>query len=988
MCLGNVAFSLDPARRVSQYIHDRWGDENGLLGGAIYAIGQSDDGYLWMGTERGLVRFDGTRFTLIQRPISDDPPVGPVRGLISDIDGNLWVLLEGARMLLYHDGKFEDLYAQFDLQGIIVTASASDDRHRILLAGLGYRTLRYDNKQFEIVVDAKDSPGTVISLAATPDQSVWLGTREYGLFRSYHGRISKAAPELRNSKINCLSQSKNGGLWIGTDNGVYLMEVGATKLFSLSSLSGLRIFTMTRDYNNNLWIGTNHGIVRVTSFGAISLDLFDRKSVHEVRAIFEDRDGDIWFGGPQGVERLRNGMMTSYSEADGLPAGAGGPIYADSKNRIWFAPISGGLFLLDASHATRITLDGLDHDVVYSISGGGDEVWIGRQHGGLTVLTEDGGSFSARTYGTSDGLVQDSVYSVRRGRDGTIWAGTVSSGVSRLSDGKFTNYSDADGLPSNSVNSITEAFDGTIWVATPSGLASYSDAHWKNYTARDGLPSSSVRFVFDDSRHNLWIATSRGLSYLSSGKIRVPNSLPEILQEQIFGIAEDSMGYLWFTTSDHVVRVNREKLLAGSLLETDIQSFGAEDGLKGTGAFSRNDTVVGDHAGRIWLSLSSGLSMADPNITARNSAPVTVRIESVFAGGRQLDIEHAVRIPPGVQSITLNYGDSNLSTPEKIRFRYKLDAPNQGWSDIVASKQVVYSNLGPGMYRFRILASNSLGLWNGPESTISFVIEPTFWQTRWFRAFCFTLLLAVLWLAYAFRIRRVTALLHLRYQERLLEREDIARDLHDTFFQAVQSLFLRFHTASRQIPEHDSVRQTIEEVLNDSDRVMSEGREMFLDVPKKEPAERDFAQLLAEYCADFSAAYPIEYRVQVDGSPRSIHPLVIVEMSKIAREGTYNAFRHSKAKNIEVELTYGSRELRLCIRDNGQGFEPAVFQPNSGYQHLGLQNMRKRAQKLGADLRLWSRMGIGTEVEVVLNAQHAYIAPQKSWRFTGLTRRG
>src|SRR5262249_21489529 len=345
---------------------------------------------------------------------------------------------------------------------------------------------------------------------------------------------------------------------------------------------------------------TEHGVVRVTSVGTVSLDLLDRNAVHEVRAIFEDPDGDIWLGGPQGIERLRNGMLTSYSAADGLPVTGGGPIYIDPKDRVWFAPISGGLFLIEAGHANPVTLAGLNHDVVYSISGGGNEVWVGRQHGGLTVLTESGDSFSARTYKTSDGLAQNSVYSVQRGRDGTIWAGTVNSGVSKLSGGSFTNYTDADGLPLNSVNSITEGFDGTIWVATPNGLASYSNAHWRNYTDRDGLPSPSVRVIFEDPMRNLWIATSGGLSYLSSGKIRALHNLPEILREQIFGIAEDSMGFIWFVTSDHVVRVNRERLLAGLLLETDIQSFGAEDGLKGARSASRDDTLVADHAGRIW----------------------------------------------------------------------------------------------------------------------------------------------------------------------------------------------------------------------------------------------------------------------------------------------------------------------------------------------------------------------------------------------------
>jgi two-component sensor histidine kinase len=562
----------------------------------------------------------------------------------------------------------------------------------------------------------------------------------------------------------------------------------------------------------------------------------------------------------------------------------------------------------------------------------------------------------------------------------------VSSGVSRFSGGRFTNYSDADGLPSNAVNSIAESADGTTWVATANGLASYSNAKWTDYTGRDGLPSSSVKVIFEDSMRDLWIATSGGLSSLSLGKIKVPPHLPEILREQIFGIAEDSLGFLWFTTADHVVRVNRERLLTGELRETDIQTFETEDGLEGAEVVNRNDTLVADHAGRIWLSLSSGLSMADPTITMKNFGPGAVRIDSIFAGGRELDRQTPIRIPAGIPAITFNYGGTNLSSPERIRFRYELDGTGQGWSDIVASKQVMFSSLKPGSYRFRIVASSSAGLWNGPETSIPFIVEPAYWETWWFRVFCLFLLLGSLWAIYFFRVRHLTRMLHIRHQERLSEREDIARDLHDTFFQAVQSLFLRIHTASRQLPEHTAVRQTVDEVLNDSDRVMSEGREMFLDIPPKHFRELDFAEVVAGYCAEFAAANPIEYRVQVDGQVRRLNPVVTAELGKIAREAVCNAFRHSKAQAIELELTYGKREMQLRVRDNGQGFEPAVLERDSGHLHLGLQNMGKRAEKLGAAFKLWSRVGIGTELEIILPAQRAYLTAQRAWTPFGSQR--
>jgi signal transduction histidine kinase len=286
------------------------------------------------------------------------------------------------------------------------------------------------------------------------------------------------------------------------------------------------------------------------------------------------------------------------------------------------------------------------------------------------------------------------------------------------------------------------------------------------------------------------------------------------------------------------------------------------------------------------------------------------------------------------------------------------------------------------------MASNALGLWNGPQNGVVFRIQPAFWQTWWFRVTCFVLLLAALRMIYVLRLRHVTTLLRLRHQERLSERENIARDLHDTFFQSVQSLFLRLHTASRNLPEHNPTRQALEELLNDSDRVMLEGREAFLDVPRKESRDRDFADLIAGYCAEFAMTHPIEYMVQVDGPPRSLNPLVTEELSKIAREAIYNAFRHSKARAIEIELIYGKSEMQLRIRDNGQGFEPTLLQANAGHLHLGLQNMRKRAEKLDAEFKLWSRLGLGTELEIILGAQRAYSTTERAWTFPGLEHKG
>jgi ligand-binding sensor domain-containing protein len=975
LCLVNAAFGLDPTRRISQYVHDTWGGDKGFIGGRIYAIRQSADGYLWIGTERGLVRFDGSKFTLIQRPLPDSPPIGPVRGLVTDASGNLWIRLEGPRMLLYHDGKFEDPYARFDLQGIIFTATVSDYEGRVILSGLGEQTFRYEDGRLETIAGAAQNPGIVTSLAVTRDQSIWLGTQDNGLFRLSQGHISKVAQELKDSKINALLPAVTGGLWIGTDNGIHLWDGGALATLNLpSSLRQLQILAMARDNDENVWVGTNHGIVRITPSGTVSLDELNTKPGSEVTAIYEDLDGDIWFGGSRRLERLRNGMLTTYSTSDGLPSSGIGSVYADSTGRIWFAPLSGGLYWMREGQVGHITVDGLEHDVVYSISGGDGEVCVGRQDGGLTVLTGKGDSFTARTYTQADGLAQNSVYSVHRDRDGTIWAGTVSAGVSRLKGGKFTNYSDSTGLPSNAVNSIVEGFDSTTWLATPSGLASFANGHWRNYAIRDGLPSSIVRTIFEDTKHVLWIVTSDGLAYISSGKIKVPVRLPEVLREQIFGVAEDGMGSLWLTTSDHVLRVNRDRLLSDSLSDTDVQSYGIDDGLQEVEDAGRDRTVVADRQGRIWISSKSGLSVADPIVISQNSVPVKVRIESMSAGGSQVNVQNHIKIPSGIQSITLNYGSTKLSVPERTRFRYKLDGSDQGWSDIVASRQVVYKNLGPGSYLFHIVASNGVGLWNGPETSVPFVIEPAFWQTWWFRLACLAGCCLGIFAIYRLRIHQLTRRLNVGFQERLAERTRIAQELHDTLLQGVLSASLQLDIAEDQLPEGSPTKPLLKRVLQLMGTVTEEGRNALRGLRATETdnqsLETTFSKMRQEFSLDDKTDFRV-IRVTADSATRPLRPMVRDEVYRIGREALLNAFMHAHANRIEVEVEYASRHLRILVRDDGRGIDPQVL--HSGRRgHWGLVGIRERSKRIGANLRLRSRIGAGTEVDLTVPGSIAF----------------
>jgi signal transduction histidine kinase/ligand-binding sensor domain-containing protein len=985
ICLVNSASALDSARAVSQYVHDKWGANRGFLGGAVYAICQSEDGYLWIGTERGLVRFDGFTFTLIQRPLPDSPPIGAVRGLLSDAEGNLWIRLEGPHLLRYREGKFEDVVVRYDLDEAAFTAMSLDSEGHLLLWGLRRKTLRYRDGKFQSIAPSGDMDGIAISIAETRDRRVWLGTRDIGLFRINQGSLVSVSKLLADTGINALLPANNGGLWIGTDAGIKFWDQNGLVDQGLPSfINQLQILALAKD-PENVWVGTNHGLFRITPDFAVSSD---RDWNSEVTTIYEDRDGDIWFGGLGGIERLRDGMFTTFSTAQGLPAENSGPVYVDSEGRTWFGPLSGGLYWLKDGKVGHVAIAGLDSDVVYSISGGDGEVWIGRRRGGLSVVTKNGDSFAARTYTQADGLAQNSVYSVHRNRDGTVWAGTVSAGVSRLKAGKFTNYSMVAGLASNSVSSIVEGHDGTMWFATPSGLSSFARERWTNRSVPDGLPSSDVRSIFEDSRQVLWIATSGGLAFLRSGRIAVPHRLPDSLHEEIFGVAEDKRGFLWFATSDHVLQVDRDRLLTGVFDNPDVQSYGMADGLQEVGGVKRDRSVVADSLGRVWVSLDHGLSVADPGLILEYSEPVMVRIESVSAGGAQVNLKDQLKFAAGSQNISFNYASTSLSMPELVRFRYKLDNYDQGWSNIVASRQITYSHLAPGPYRFRIVASSREGLWNGPETTVPFLVEPAFWQTQWFRVSCAAVCALVIVALYRLRMYHLTRQLNIRFQERLAERTRIAQELHDTLLQGFVSASMQLDVAEDQLPDDSPTKPLLRRILQLMGRVTEEGRNALRGLRTADNDSRDLELAFSRMRQELAVDEKIGYRVIAHSVKRPLRPAIRDEVYRIGREALVNAFLHAQANTVEVEVEYASRYLRIMVRDDGCGIDPQVL--DAGRQgHWGLPGMRERSEVIGASLRLRSRIGAGTEVELTVPSAIAFESqshgPVSQW-FTWLNR--
>jgi signal transduction histidine kinase/ligand-binding sensor domain-containing protein len=1017
MCLVAQLDAIDPHRSISQYMSDTWTSEKGFPGGSVAAIAQTPDGYLWIGTDKGLTRFDGLTFRVVKNANPASFPIGPVQALQTDSQGNLWILLQSTNILRYRDGRFELGHDQAQFG---ITAIGTGQNGGILFSSLAFGALTYSGGKFEIfpatpndmtnsssatAAPAGDTLSTrlawstsiashrladpnsaVTSMAETADGKIWLGTRDKGLFYMVDGRVS-AVPEQQSRKVTSLLPLPNGNLWIGTEDGV-LEESGSnfTQAQVPPALRHVNVSAMLRDRDSNIWLATTAGLIRVNG-SEVSF-----AGSESTTALFEDREGNLWAGTPRGIERLRDSVFVTYSLGD-LQTESGGPIYVDAGGRTWFAPFDGGLHWLKDGRSEAVANDGLSRDVVYSIAGHNEDLWIGRQREGLTHLRYDRGTISTKTYTQADGLSQNSVYAVYQARDGSVWAATLSGGVNHYRDGRFKTYTTGNGLASDTVTSIAEDADGAMWFATLNGLNELSKDQWKLFSVQNGMPADDVNCLLADSAGILWVGTSSGLAFVKSSQVQVPAYTSSSLHEPILGLAEDRDGWLWIATSNQVLAAKRDKLLAGDISDADVREFGLQDGLRGVEGVKRQRSVFADSFGRVWFSMNRGISAVNAARAIANTAPAIVHIDGLSADGNAIDVQQSVRIPPGGHRITFGYSGLSLSVPERVRFRYKLDGFDHNWSDPVSTREAAYTNLGAGSYRFRVIASNSDGLWNSVESSLPFEIRPMFWQTWWFRICALLFLMLAVLLFLRLRVVRLTRQMNLLFEERLAERTRIARELHDSLLQGFQGLMFRLQAVRNLLPEHPSEAvEALDVALDRADQAITEGRGTVEDLRHSPVVNHDIVEALGALGQELAPTQNNNgtalFRVLVEGKPRDLDPILRDDIYRIAREALRNAFRHAKAQNIEAEITYGQSQFCLRVRDDGDGIDPKIFRQGHRAGHWGLPGMRERAEQVGGHLEVWSEYGAGTEVELTVPASVAYASSANRRRFWFLGKKG
>lgn len=1004
--------ALDPAQSLRQFGQQLWQTDNGLPQNTVHAIHQTSDGYLWLATDGGLVRFDGVDFTLFDRHstpalrsnligalaetadgvlwaatsdgllrrtqgalhvlgTANGLSAGPIAGVVPARDGSLWVLTpEGVS---YGSGDHFAPVSGLDtpLTGRDGTpiASAAHDGSLWLATARSVVQLR-DGRI------AATLPGSADLLAAAPDGSLWL-TRESALFHYQEGSLSAVsfhppAAAKRSNAIRALCVGNSGRLYIAASGALGMLAPGGAFVWKTAAdgLPSSRILHLFEDRQGALWIAAEDGVARLTNDRIETLR--PQSGGAAVEAFYEDREGNLWLGTDSaGLLELRQQRFTTLTAADGLPGDVIRTILAD-RNGIWAGTDGAGLAHLTNPNSAKwqsiTTRQGLSSNTILSLAAARD--------GSLAVGTPDGLDHLVNGNATpaqrSDTLPDDFVRSLLYDPGGSLWIGTRRGLAHRTAAG-LESWGRIDGLGSDLVGvlSLDHAQTGAIWIGTRGGLSHLANGQITNLTTRNGLSSDVITALHQDDSQNLWIGTNGGgLNLLRDGRITAFPSPSTGLPEVIHAIVEDGQGNLWLAAATGIYRVPRTQLenyAAHPGSRIDVAAYGVADGMRINECSGGHPAAVRTPDGSLWFATLRGISVTNPEHQQENRLPPPVVIENVTVDDHPAQIgppagtrSKWIKVQPGQSRLALHYAGLSFVAPARVRYRYRLEGFDTKWIDAGARRVAYYTNIPPGTYTFRVLAANNDGIWNNTGASLEVRVLPRYWQTWWFRTL---LVLAILFLAYEIyrlRVRNV----ELRFNAVLAERTRIAREIHDTLAQDIVGIGVQLELVSRLLSGSlDAARTQLDTTRALVKSSLADARSSIWNLRSATSTADDLPARLNRALAQAAARGTAKLRFQVQGTYRAAPPAVEDQLLRVAQEAVNNAVHHAGASIIDVTLAYDSRSVQLSMDDDGRGFtyDPSAFVEGG---HFGLRGMQERAAEIGAVLHIDSAPAKGTRISL------------------------
>jgi ligand-binding sensor domain-containing protein/signal transduction histidine kinase len=932
--------------------HQVWSSENGLPQNSVHQILQTRDGYIWIATEGGVARFNGTQFTVFNQENNPTFTSNDICCLAEDRSGILWIGTADG-LLRYTKGAFRRYTVADGLPAPVVSSLApTDDGFMLVLTSGGLAS--YDGLKFASLAVSPSAIGS------GPNGSVWLATAT-GLF-SYDQRHLRAVPltNLPTEPIEGLGLLKDGSLWVRTRTALLLWNRGRLSTWHTGrELPGTRVQSFLADSRGNLWVGTDQGLVLLSS-DKTQLEIQPVLiqpilGATSVLTIFEDQEHNLWIGtDTAGLHILRQQKFRTLPPLSGYAITA---ITQTTDGAIWSGSKAEGLFRYEAGQIIHLSIkDGLLSDVILTLAADRNgSLWIGTPDG-LSHL-QDG---KIKSYTSAEGLPDDFIRSLFSDIDGSLWVGTR-RGLAHWKDGRFTILSRANGLKSDLIGAILRSSSNDLWVATLDGLVRIRDGKLTTFTKANGLSGEVITSLLEDANHTLWVGTKDGGLSRSSGNGFSPIRAHD-LPNEIDAIVEDTKGYLWFTSNHGIMRVLAAELMAcgaASECHPQITSFGASDGMP------TEETSASGHPGawktsdgQLWFATRKGVAVVNPINLPESHAPPTVIIERFTVDDTEWKFDGTEAIvPPGHVRYAFEYAGLSYASPSRIRYRYMLEGFDKQWIQAGSRRNAYYTNLPPRTYRFKVQAANRNGVWNETGAELSFVIRPPFYRTLWFLGLAAILLAGLVFAVYKMRVRVIRS----QFDAVLAERTRIAREIHDTLAQGFVGV-----STQLELTAHLLAQSHVLEATQQVDRTRALVREGLADARRsiwdlRADGTQATLPLRLTNLIQQSSTEDLNTNIDIGGTYRALPPALENEVLRIAQEALANVVRHSGATRVELDLRYHPNELTLTISDNGVGFQSTdTTLPAQG--HFGLQGMRERAVQIGATLNVESSPESGTTV--------------------------
>ena len=966
-----VTASLPPAARgadlpsvLTEYTVTAWGQKDGFPLGNTWSIVQDEDGYLWVGTDAGLFRFDGVSFVTWTPPAADPPLRGPVRSLLVARDGSLWIGYgESGRAVRFRQGQSRIYGEPEGLPRAALTALVEDpDGHIWAATGRGLYGLAGENEEkwIRAGADAGLPDGQAYSIKFNSRRDMIVGTGG-GVFRRSGASRFEPIASLHEGLPRSITEDAEGRLYI-TDSVVGFRPLDNVPSSSDDPLRRGRGYAVLHDSQDNLWVGTlGQGLWRVRRRGADyaierTIELTGLSS-DGVLTLMEDRDGNLWAGTSEGLNRLvprRIIRVTDLGLVTGVEPGVDGDLWVSTVDDLMRFSATN-----TESPIARVRLPGSRLRTMYANRGG---LWAVTDRGifklgaGRTSLVAVAGTESLRQVGA---LTADS--------NGTLWLYDQGQALYSLRGGALEEFVLPEDRRADRIALMYTDTSDRLWLAFASGqLGQIVSGTFQLHDGSSGYAPGNIQAFYEDQDQVIWFARTDGLARFADGRFTLL-SRQAGFPLSLTAIAEDNERNLWVGSTLGIARIARvqlQKAVASSDVHVQYTLFGRSDGIAGTpqSFYSLSRPVARAADGRLWFVTGSGLTVIDPQALAAVRPPSPVRVERVVANDTTLLPAPGLRLPPRSSRLQFDYTVVNLTSPLRTHFRYRLEGFDAEWIDAGTRRQAYYTNLPPKPYRFLVVASNSEGT-PLSETAWEFSIEPMFYQTRWFSAAVVALVALAGWGAWRLRLRQVRR----EFSMLLHERTRLSREIHDTLLQSLVGVALQFDALAGDLPASAGrTRDQLVRMRRQVEEHIREARHSIWNLRSPTLRRRDLGGALRAFAEQATASTAMAVDVDVTGTPPRRVPRVEEQLLRIGQEAITNAVRHSGGSRIHIHLEYRPDDIVLSVADDGHGFDFGRTQsePNG---HYGLITMKERAAEIGGTLVVESRApAAGTEIRTIV----------------------